>query len=249
MTMEQATEKEKERRKKVAAGVVSVLASLLLFAAIAGGVAGTIYVLNYDLHTAYTKLDTVCITFQHKTADQPAKKWCASQILRAINPSAHRPETKMTIGQALDDYLNVPAGLVTQISRKIIDDFLGAQGRVIARVGLWLFFALMFMAFFRVFTFMGYFRSMRAALFSGAVLYALLPNPTGRIWDEVLFLAIATALIVIRAAYVQRKRRRRKAKEAGGPSDKEQGPPRPPGPDSGHGPEADILLRPHEESA
>ncbi len=246
--MNLTTKNDKERRKRIAAGVASGVGTLLLIAAIIGSIAGVIAILNTSLYDAHMWVKRN-IRFSSIIDPTTGKPWEGG--LTFLNPEANDPKIggQIKLGRAITKYLEQQArlNLVQVLARQMIDKALGPQAGVILRVAMFVFFILIFMTFFRIFTFMGYFRSVRAAVFCAAVLYALLPNPTGELWDEILFLAIAVALIVIRATWVQHKRRRKKSKGEEPPDDSKR--PGPPGPATSRGPEADILFQPAEESS
>jgi hypothetical protein len=258
--MNLTTKNDPQRRKRIAAGVASGVGTLLLIAAIVGAIAGVIAILNTPLYDAHMWVKRN-IRFSSITDPSTGKPWEGG--LTFLNPEANDPKIggQIKLGRALTKYLEQQArlNLIQVMARQMIDQALGPQAGVILRVAMFVFFILVFMTFFRIFTFMGYFRSVRAAVFCAAVLYALLPNPTGELWDEILFLAIAVALILIRATWVQQKRRRKKSKGEPPPEDSKTpappetpgppGPLGPPGPATSHGPEADILFKPREESS
>lgn len=64
------------------------------------------------------------------------------------------------------------------------------------------------MTFFRVFTFLGYGRALRASLLLGGVTYYFMPDLSVGSVDDALFLAIPVLLILLRLVFIRRRRKR-----------------------------------------
>jgi hypothetical protein len=65
------------------------------------------------------------------------------------------------------------------------------------------------MTFFRVFTFMGYGRSLRGSLFLGGVTYYFMPDFSPGRADDIFFLAVPLLIILLRKYILRRKEKRK----------------------------------------
>lgn len=81
--------------------------------------------------------------------------------------------------------------------------------RYFASLVIFLFFTFSFMAFFRVFTFMGYGRTLRISLLFAGMIYYFLPDLTTGITDDLLFLCLPVLIILLRMVVLRKKRKKR----------------------------------------
>ncbi|MBW2064356.1 MAG: hypothetical protein JRJ03_05425, partial [Deltaproteobacteria bacterium] len=121
-------------------------------------------------------------------------------------PSGTYIDEKMTIGQVArirfkkesSFYEKVLMALSEQIPQKY---------RYTADLFLFLFWCFLFMTFFRVFTFMGYARTLRTSLLFGALSYYFMPDFTPGKNDDAIFIGFALLIIVLR--FILKKRRKK----------------------------------------
>jgi membrane protein DedA with SNARE-associated domain len=66
------------------------------------------------------------------------------------------------------------------------------------------------MTFFRIFTFMGYSRALRASLMLGGITYYFMPDFSPGKGDDILFIVVPLLIIALRIYLIWRKERRRK---------------------------------------
>ena len=73
---------------------------------------------------------------------------------------------------------------------------------------VFLFWAFLFMTFFRVFTFMGYGRALRGSLLLGGLVYFFMPDFSPEKIDDTVFIGIPLSIIILRA-YISRRKKKR----------------------------------------
>ena len=83
--------------------------------------------------------------------------------------------------------------------------------RYVGDLLLFFFWTLMFLTFFRVFTFMGYGRALRVSLLFGGVTYYFMPDFLSGSREDILFVGFPLLIIFFRFYLI----RRRKAKKNG----------------------------------
>lgn len=81
--------------------------------------------------------------------------------------------------------------------------------RYLTSLVTFLFFAFSFMAFFRVFTFMGYGRAIRTSLLFAGIIYYFLPDIIHGITDDLFFFCFPVLIIVLRMVVLRKKRKKR----------------------------------------
>lgn len=205
---EQKAPTSEERKKEIRRYVVRTLAALMAALVIIATLAGITHVgLNLNFK---------------KTHDFLAKHdlgW----ITETIYPHPKLVGPEFTIGQVISERWKTRLTWLEQAAVKV-DEMIGLRMQIILRVVFWLWLCFVFMTFFRVFTFMGYTRSLRTALFMGALFYAMLPNPTRTTWDEYTFLSIGAGIILLRFIWVRSRRRKKLVEERVEEEIKEVGP-------------------------
>lgn len=117
-------------------------------------------------------------------------------------------DDQVTIGEVLEIRLKKETSLYERIVKTLADMIPEPYGYV-ADLVLFIFWTFSFMAFFRIFTFMGYGRAIRISLFLGGCVYYFMPDFTPGRGEDILFIAVPLAIIFLRA-YVHRRTRRRK---------------------------------------
>lgn len=132
----------------------------------------------------------------------------ASLTLDFLIPAGTYVDEKMTIGEVISKRFKSNAPLYEKAVDPILES-IPSKYRYIAGLMIFLFFVFSFMAFFRVFTFMGYTRALRLSLLLAGITYYFLPDLTiGRI-DDYIFVGAPVMFILIRAYAVRRKKARR----------------------------------------
>ena len=118
-------------------------------------------------------------------------------------------DDKDTVGEVLQIRLKKETSLYERIVKTLAEMIPEPYG-YIADLVLFLFWTLLFMAFFRVFTFMGYGRAIRISLLLGGCVYYFMPDFTPGRLEDVILIVVPLAIIALRA-YIQRRGRRKKA--------------------------------------
>lgn len=132
----------------------------------------------------------------------------ASLTLDFLIPAGTYVDEKMTIGEVIGKRLKANAPLYEKVIGPLLED-IPLTYRYIAGAMIFLFFAFSFMAFFRVFTFMGYARALRISLLLAGITYYFLPDLTIGRTDDYIFIGVPMLLILIRVYFVKRKKERR----------------------------------------
>lgn len=114
-----------------------------------------------------------------------------------------------TIGEVMRVRIKKQTSLFERMVRALADMIPEPYGYV-ADLVLFFFWSFSFMAFFRIFTFMGYARALRASLLLGGCVYFFMPDFTPGKGDDVV--AICTPLLIIALrAYIHGRGRRKMA--------------------------------------
>ena len=117
-------------------------------------------------------------------------------------------DDRITVGEVLKIRLKKETSLYERIVKTLADMIPEPYG-YIADLVLFLFWTFSFMAFFRVFTFMGYGGAIRISLLLGGIVYYFMPDFTPGRGEDIVFIGAPLAIIALRA-YVHRKTRKRK---------------------------------------
>jgi hypothetical protein len=117
-------------------------------------------------------------------------------------------DEEVTVGEVLQVRLRKETSLYERIVRTLADVIPEPYGYV-ADLVLFLFWTFSFMAFFRIFTFMGYGRAIRISLLLGGCVYYFMPDFTPGRMEDVLFIAAPLAIIALRAAIHRRGRKKK----------------------------------------
>ncbi|MDB4444151.1 hypothetical protein N9174_02295 [bacterium] len=110
----------------------------------------------------------------------------------------------MTIGEVI----KVRSKQETTFYEKILKSLstlIPGKYRYLADLVLFAFWSFLYMTFMRLFTFMGYGRSLRISLFLGACTYYFMPDFTVGKGDDFFFIGVALVIIILRT-YIHRRR-------------------------------------------
>ncbi len=129
----------------------------------------------------------------------------SSITLDFLIPGGTYISEKMTIGEVIKIRLKRKSSTYEKALRAI-SDLIPPKARWAVDLSLWVFWCFCFMTFFRVFTFMGYGRSLRISLLMGSVIYYFVPDFSSGKGDDALFLGIALLIIAIRFVWKRRAR-------------------------------------------
>lgn len=136
----------------------------------------------------------------------------SSVNLDFLIPGGFHIDEKMTIGEVLKVRAGKQASLYERIVRSLTD-VIPVKFRYLANLFLFLFWSFLFMTFFRIFTFMGYGRALRASLFLGACTYFFMPDFFPLIYDDILLFIIILLLIFFRSYFLYRRKKRNKFRD------------------------------------
>ncbi|MBW1997897.1 MAG: hypothetical protein JRJ29_08015 [Deltaproteobacteria bacterium] len=120
-------------------------------------------------------------------------------------PSGTHIDEKMTIGQVIRIRFKKESSFYERVLRALSEQ-IPQRYRYTADLFLFLFWCFLFMTFLRVFTFMGYARTLRTSLLLGGLTYYFMPDFTPGKKDDALFIGFALLIIVIR--FILRRRRK-----------------------------------------
>ena len=113
-------------------------------------------------------------------------------------------DEKVTIGDVIKVRFKQETGFYDKILKRL-STLIPAKYFYLADLVVFVFFSFLYMTFLRVFTFMGYGRSLRISLFLGACTYYFMPDLTVGKGDDLFFLCAALLIILLRA-YISRKK-------------------------------------------
>lgn len=131
----------------------------------------------------------------------------ASFNLDFLIPGGLYLDEKITIGEVLKIRLKREQAFYEKWIQALFRE-IPVRYRYYANVFLFFFWSFLFMTFFRVFTFLGYGRALRASLLLGGVTYFFMPDLSVGSVDDALFLAIPALLILLRLVFIRRRRKR-----------------------------------------
>ncbi|MBW2029014.1 MAG: hypothetical protein JRH06_05400 [Deltaproteobacteria bacterium] len=121
-------------------------------------------------------------------------------------PSGTYIDEKMTIGEVIRLRYKKESSFYEKILRALADQ-IPQEYRYLANLFLFLSWCFLFMTFFRVFTFMGYARTLRVSLLFGSLTYYFIPDFSPGKGDDILFVSCALLVILIR--FILKRRRKR----------------------------------------
>ena len=126
-------------------------------------------------------------------------------------PSGTYIDDKITIGEVIKVRFTKEKAPYEKVLRALFD-LIPHRYRFLANLFLFLFWFLCFMTFLRVFTFMGYGRSLRGSLFFGGITYYFMPDFSPGKGDDILFISLPLLIILLRI-YGYRWREKKKAQQ------------------------------------
>ena len=139
---------------------------------------------------------------------------------RSTNDSLHKKESPITLdfmipsGTHIDEKMTIDEVIKIRFKQettfydkilKSLSALIPGKYRYLADLLLFVFFSFLYMTFIRVFTFMGYGRSLRISLFLGAGTYYFMPDFTIGKGDDFFFISVALLIIILRT-YIHRRR-------------------------------------------
>lgn len=142
---------------------------------------------------------------------------------RATNDTLHERDADLTLdflipaGTYIDEKMTIREVAEIRLKKTVpfyeeaMESLLGLiprPYRYLASLLVFFFFVFSFLAFFRVFTFMGYGRSLRISLLMGGLIYFFLPDFLPGKRDDIILTAAPAFLILFRLFYVRGKRRK-----------------------------------------
>ena len=121
-------------------------------------------------------------------------------------PSGTYLDEKITIGEVIKIRFIKEKTPYKKVLRAFFD-LIPHRYRFLANLFLFLFWFLCFMTLFRVFTFMGYGRSLRGSLLFGGITYYFMPDFSPGNNDDILFIGLPLFIILLRI-YIHKKKRK-----------------------------------------
>lgn len=154
-------------------------------------------------------------------------KYCLNLPFRAANDALHEKDALLTLDFLIPGgtYIDQKATIGEVIKLRVRDappfyesalaafmGFIPVPYRHVANLLVFFFFCFSFMAFFRVFTFMGYGRALRISLVLAGMVYFFLPDFSPGRQDDILLIGLPVLIVLIRMYYAGRKKERRFAR-------------------------------------
>ncbi|MBC8427063.1 MAG: hypothetical protein H8E00_00245 [Deltaproteobacteria bacterium] len=129
----------------------------------------------------------------------------AAMTLDFLIPGGTYLDEKATIGEVIKIGLEKTSSPFEKALRPF-SELIPPGYRYLGDTLLFFFWTLSFLTFFRVFTFMGYGRALRASLFLGGVTYYFMPDFSPGSREDILFVGFPILIIFFRFYLVRRKR-------------------------------------------
>ena len=124
-------------------------------------------------------------------------------------PAGTYIDERITISEVIQIRFKKEKSIYERVIRAL-SDLIPPRYRLIVDLILFCFWFFCFMALFRVFTFMGYGRSLRASLLLGGITYYFMPDFSPGRLDDIVFLGVPLLIIALRIYLLRSKERRRK---------------------------------------
>ncbi|MFC1822420.1 hypothetical protein ACFL9T_06905 [Thermodesulfobacteriota bacterium] len=139
---------------------------------------------------------------------------------RSTNDSLHKNESPITLDflipggthidekMTIDEVIRVRFKQETTFYEKILESLsmlIPGKYLYLADLVLFVFWTFLYMTFMRIFTFMGYGRSLRISLFLGGCTYYFMPDFAIGKGDDFFFIGIALVIIILRVFIHRRK--------------------------------------------
>jgi len=129
----------------------------------------------------------------------------AAVTLDFLIPGGTYLDEKVTIGEVIKIRLKKTSGPFKKVLQPL-SELIPPRYRYLGDILLFFFWTLSFLTLFRVFTFMGYGRALRASLFLGGVTYYFMPDFSPGSGEDILFIGVPLLIILFRFYLVRRKR-------------------------------------------
>ena len=124
-------------------------------------------------------------------------------------PAGTYLDEKITIEEVIKIRFKKEGSFFEKVLRAIAG-LIPPRYRLGADLLLFCFWSFCFMTLIRIFTFMGYGRSLRASLLLGGITYYFMPDFSPGKGDDILFIVVPLLIIALRIYLLWRKERRRK---------------------------------------
>jgi hypothetical protein len=157
------------------------------------------------LFTGYTLSRRLLSLPFRPTNDELHKKESAFNLDFLI-PAGTYLDEKITIGEVIKIRIENESPFYRKWLKAIFD-LVPAKYLYLADLFLYFFWFFVSMSFFRVFTFMGYGRSLRLSLLFGGVIYYFMPDFSPGRWDDILLIGVPLLLISLRWYLLHRKKK------------------------------------------
>ena len=146
-----------------------------------------------------------------RPANDALHKEGAVITLDFLIPGGTYLDEKVTIGEVIKIGLEKTSSPFEKALQPL-SDLIPSRYKYLGDLLLFFFWTLSFLTFFRVFTFMGYGRALRASLFLGGVTYYFMPDFSAGSREDILFVGIPLLIILARFYLVRRKRAKKNDK-------------------------------------
>lgn len=133
----------------------------------------------------------------------------AAMTLDFLIPGGIYLDEKVTIGEVIKIRLKKTSGPFEKALQPL-SDLIPPRYRYLGDILLFFFWTLSFLTLFRVFTFMGYSRALRASLLLGGITYYFMPDLSPGSGEDILFVGFPLLIILFRFYLVRRKRAKKK---------------------------------------
>ena len=144
-----------------------------------------------------------------RPANDALHKKGAAMTLDFLIPGGTYLDDRTTIGEVIKIRLK-KTGSPFEKALQSLSDLIPPRYRYLGDILLFFFWTLSFLTLFRVFTFMGYGRALRASLFLGGVTYYFMPDLSPGSGEDILFVGFPLLIIFFRFHLVRRKRKKKK---------------------------------------
>lgn len=124
-------------------------------------------------------------------------------------PAGTHIDEEMTIGEVIQIRFKKEKSISERVLRTI-SNLIPPRYRLVADLVLFCLWLFAFMVLFRIFSFMGYGRSLRASLLLGGITYYFMPDFSPGRLDDAVFLGAPLLIIALRICLVRRKQKTRK---------------------------------------
>ncbi|MBW1780385.1 MAG: hypothetical protein JRL30_06560 [Deltaproteobacteria bacterium] len=157
-------------------------------------------------------LGKTVIELPFRATNDALHKEGAPVTLDFLIPGGAYVDEQATIGDVVRVKLKKGAGPFEKVLRAV-SDRIPPTYRYLGNTVFFFFWALCFMTFLRVFTFMGYARALRISLLFGGITYYFMPDLSPGAGDDLLFVLFPVLIILVRFYWVRRSKGKRAFKK------------------------------------